>query len=46
MNQFYENQIPVDVFWLDIEYATNKKYFAFDELRFENLQSYVDLVVQ
>lgn len=34
LDQFNEYEMPVDTLWLDIEYATDKRYFIFDEKRF------------
>jgi alpha 1,3-glucosidase len=33
-NRFDEEDMPVDVFWLDIEYSDNHKYFMWDEKSF------------
>ena len=32
--RFDEDDIPVDVFWLDIEYAEEHKYFIWDKKNF------------
>ncbi len=34
LDRFNQYEMPVDTFWLDIEYATDKQYFAFDADRF------------
>ena len=33
-NAFNDNLFPVDVFWMDIEYARDKAYFNFDVDKF------------
>ena len=38
LNQFDRLQIPLDVLWLDIEYATGKRYFQFDKDRFADVE--------
>jgi len=32
--RFSEAQIPVDVFWMDIPYTDDTKYFAFGRFKF------------
>lgn len=34
--------MPFDVLWLDIEYAKEKRYFAFEQNRFEQLPEFVN----
>ncbi|CDW73021.1 cre-aagr-4 protein [Stylonychia lemnae] len=44
LTQFNQNKYPVDVFWLDIEYARNKTYFEFDQSRFQNFEEFVQMI--
>ena len=37
VDTFNQQNMPVDVLWMDIEYAETKKYFAFDETKFSNV---------
>ena len=30
MGQFHSNSMPVDVYWMDIDYTKDNKYFEFD----------------
>jgi alpha 1,3-glucosidase len=32
--KFEDNEFPVDVFWLDIGYSSESRYFTFDQRRF------------
>ena len=41
VNTFNSQNMPLDVLWLDIEYADQKKYFAFDESKFKNVDALV-----
>jgi alpha 1,3-glucosidase len=41
IDQFNTYQIPLDVYWLDIDYTKDKKYFEFDEERFQDFESKV-----
>jgi alpha 1,3-glucosidase len=32
--EFDNNMLPVDLFWIDIDYTVDNKYFEFDENKF------------
>lgn len=34
VENFDQNDLPVDVMWLDIEYTDGKKYFTWDPIKF------------
>jgi len=44
LRSFNQMQFPVDVFWLDIEYTQDKKYFVMDPERLQNIHEYVQEV--
>lgn len=44
VKQFNKHKMPVDVIWLDIEYARGKRYFEFDQSRFSDIDKFVKLM--
>lgn len=36
VEKFDENDFPLDVMWLDIEYTEGKKYFTWDQIKFKH----------
>ena len=42
VDSFNNNEFPLDVLWIDIEYAHNKKYFEFDASKFSDIGRLVD----
>lgn len=41
---FNEKEIPVDMYWLDIDYTKDNKYFEFDEERFKDIEKYIEVI--
>ena len=46
LDEFNRQEMPLDVLWLDIEYTKDKKYFEFDEDKFQNLDTLLATVQQ
>lgn len=44
IQNFNDQNIPVDVLWMDIEYSNNKRYFEFDFTKFGNIHELIELV--
>lgn len=41
LSQFNEHELPVDVFWLDIGYTDQNKYFELEYSKFRDIKKYV-----
>lgn len=41
VDKFDEHNIPLDVFWLDIDHTQEKRYFTWDKTDFRNAKSFI-----